>query len=216
MQGAKLNPSLISALVERWRPETHTFYIPSGEATITLQDVAYQLGLPVKGHAITGTGEDNWFLLGRELLELTRLIWRAVQFVRAHILRIIGGILMPDKSRGVLRCRTLDWPIVSGIFNYSSTKMISSCGHHIMIHKLAYVFHHNFFRGARLDVQCAIDKLGDGRVASYGSSYAPVSLCSAHSATTGKFGLLAPPYSTRENKCQLGDTSFYVDNAMGG
>ncbi|KAL4295304.1 hypothetical protein GQ457_12G007260 [Hibiscus cannabinus] len=73
-----------------------------------------------------------------------------------------------------------------------------------------------FSGGAHLDVQCAIDKLCVGRVTSCGSGYATVSLCSAHFATTIKFGLLAPHHSTKENKCQLGVPPFYVDNAMGG
>ncbi|RYR25313.1 hypothetical protein Ahy_B02g059008 [Arachis hypogaea] len=37
--------SLITVYVERWRPETHTFYLLLDECTITLQDVAYHLGL---------------------------------------------------------------------------------------------------------------------------------------------------------------------------
>ncbi|RYQ84061.1 hypothetical protein Ahy_B10g102945 [Arachis hypogaea] len=41
---------LVSAFVERWHPKTHTFHMPFRECTITLQDVAYQLGLPVDGH----------------------------------------------------------------------------------------------------------------------------------------------------------------------
>ncbi|KAL6137491.1 hypothetical protein ACLB2K_062783 [Fragaria x ananassa] len=43
-----LDNSLISALVERWRRETNTFHLPVGEMTITLEDVALILGLPVE------------------------------------------------------------------------------------------------------------------------------------------------------------------------
>ncbi|RYR53554.1 hypothetical protein Ahy_A06g028728 [Arachis hypogaea] len=45
---------LILALVERWRPETHTFHLPWGEVTITLQDVAYNLGLRAHGNPVGG------------------------------------------------------------------------------------------------------------------------------------------------------------------
>jgi hypothetical protein len=45
---------LIDALVERWRPETHTFWFPCGETTITLEDVAMIMGLRADGMAVTG------------------------------------------------------------------------------------------------------------------------------------------------------------------
>ncbi|MFQ6624370.1 hypothetical protein Gotur_004307, partial [Gossypium turneri] len=61
------------ALVERWRPETHTFHLSCGECTVTLEDVALQLGLPIDGNAITGA-------------------------VRAYIMHLIGGVLMPDAN----------------------------------------------------------------------------------------------------------------------
>ena len=55
----KLDRSLLSALVDRWRPETHTFHLPCGEMAPTLQDVAMMLGLPITGDAVGPA----WYLL---------------------------------------------------------------------------------------------------------------------------------------------------------
>ncbi|MFQ6649451.1 hypothetical protein Gotur_022944, partial [Gossypium turneri] len=51
--GCKLDSKLISAFIERWRPETHTFNLPCGERTITLEDMQLQLGLSVDGPILT-------------------------------------------------------------------------------------------------------------------------------------------------------------------
>ena len=51
----------LSAFVDRWRLETHTFHLPCGEVTITMQDVAMILGLPLEGNAVTGIVQgDGW------------------------------------------------------------------------------------------------------------------------------------------------------------
>ena len=62
---------LITCLVERWRPETHTFHVPVGEMTITLQDVAIILALCIDGPAITGTCVLDVAELCGELLGVT-------------------------------------------------------------------------------------------------------------------------------------------------
>ena len=64
----ELDRGLISALVERWRQETHTFHLTIEEASITLQDTAVILGLPIHRHAVIGHGEGEWTALVWELL----------------------------------------------------------------------------------------------------------------------------------------------------
>ncbi|KAF7815931.1 serine/threonine-protein phosphatase 7 long form-like protein [Senna tora] len=119
--------ALISALVERWRPETHTFHMPMGEVTITLQDVAVQMGLPVDGEAVVGQTNLNcpdicerllgcrppeavfkfrklslrWLHQNFSQIPMNATIQQLQQYTRAYILMLIGGVLMCDKTSAV-------------------------------------------------------------------------------------------------------------------
>lgn len=52
------NQPLVSALSERWRDETHSFHFPTGEMTITLEDIARYWGLRVSGLPVSTGVED--------------------------------------------------------------------------------------------------------------------------------------------------------------
>jgi Plant mobile domain len=56
----QIDRDLISAIIERWRRETHTFHLPVDEMTVPLEDVSCLWGLPINGYPIIGFADDNW------------------------------------------------------------------------------------------------------------------------------------------------------------
>ena len=67
----EIDHCLISALVKRWWSETHTFHLPHGEMSITLEDVEVILGLPIDGEVLVGSiavEDGDWRQLCMELL----------------------------------------------------------------------------------------------------------------------------------------------------
>ncbi|RYR64324.1 hypothetical protein Ahy_A03g010455 isoform B [Arachis hypogaea] len=79
-----LDEPLVSAFIERWRPNMHTFHLPFGEYTITLEDVAYQLGLLINGQYVSGCLTDF-----ERYIDGGRLAW--VWFEE-----LLGVLLPPD------------------------------------------------------------------------------------------------------------------------
>jgi hypothetical protein len=49
-----MDSAVLTALVDRWRPETHTFHLACGETTVTLQDITMTLGLPLDDTLVCG------------------------------------------------------------------------------------------------------------------------------------------------------------------
>ena len=64
----QLDHALITAFVKRWCLETHTFHLPHGEMTITLQDVEVIVGLPIEGEAMIGPTKRTWTNVCVEML----------------------------------------------------------------------------------------------------------------------------------------------------
>ncbi|XP_052490722.1 protein MAIN-LIKE 2-like [Gossypium raimondii] len=126
IQYTVLRFDLLSALVERWHSETHTFYFPCGECTVTLEDVALQLGLSIDGSPVTGLsaftdldalcyqllgdspGDSESYFFGLQFtwlkakygqLSATATEGELMCAARAYIMHIIGGEIMPDNDK---------------------------------------------------------------------------------------------------------------------
>ena len=113
-----LDASLLSALVDRWRPETYTFHFRWGEMTVTLQDVSFLTGLPIRGEPLVpGPPGADWKArleqrFGQPLPEGARGVPRAWlrqfsecpqgsphevvrTYIVAYLLQLFGWVLFP-------------------------------------------------------------------------------------------------------------------------
>ncbi|XP_061341980.1 serine/threonine-protein phosphatase 7 long form homolog [Gastrolobium bilobum] len=146
MRRLPIDHRLITALVERWRPETHTFHMPVGEMTLTLQDVEAILGLRTEGRVVSGFTHANWEdvilqYMGRSPLEddldggNLKMSWLThhwghwathsgthegqIRYTRAYLMRLFGGFLLCDKSSSVVGCRYTQ--LLDGDFEETNT-----------------------------------------------------------------------------------------------
>nr|XP_016433597.1 PREDICTED: serine/threonine-protein phosphatase 7 long form homolog [Nicotiana tabacum] len=111
----QLDWSLITTLIERWRPETHTFHLPTGEAIITLEDVQVLYGLRVDGLAVAlPQPQGEAALRGGSRVSMTAIrehmevlhpditgeieAIHIERYTRLALLLLFGGVLFPNTS----------------------------------------------------------------------------------------------------------------------
>ncbi|KAL4364893.1 hypothetical protein AHAS_Ahas07G0051600 [Arachis hypogaea] len=100
---------LLAVLVERWRPETHTFVLSVGEVTVTLEDVTHIFGLPIDGEPVSGwTDSSSDFVQSHSMAIFERepVLSHAEpldteesirRYVRCQIFCMLGSTLFTDK-----------------------------------------------------------------------------------------------------------------------
>ncbi|KAI5000306.1 hypothetical protein ZWY2020_004895 [Hordeum vulgare] len=135
----QLDKALITALVERWRPETHSFHLASGEMTVTLQDVAMLFALPIDGRPVCSSTDHDYGQMVLDCLghdprgqsmpgkSFLHYKWLKKHFyelpegvddhtvqrhVRAYILSLLCGVLFPD---GTGRMSLIYLPLIADL-----------------------------------------------------------------------------------------------------
>ncbi|MBA0592001.1 hypothetical protein Gorai_008989, partial [Gossypium raimondii] len=82
-------------------------------------DVALQLNLPVDGSAVTGS-----VVVGGCYLDDTSNALEREQHAQAFILRLIGGVLEPNKSRNLVHLRKVSFIVYVTVEMYESDRVI--------------------------------------------------------------------------------------------
>ena len=105
--GREIDHGLITALMKRWQLETHTFYMPHGEVTITLQDMEVLLRLPVDGEAITRSTQKVWWDVCQDFLGFVPINDETKQLTSQRIvikrlLEQVAGPLPPNTEEDQL------------------------------------------------------------------------------------------------------------------
>ncbi|CDP03974.1 unnamed protein product [Coffea canephora] len=138
----QVNHGLITALVERWRQETHTFHLPvMGEATVTLQDVEVLWGLPVDGLPVTLIHVKRSPLQRKHLVQEVLGFWPEDNCFREGRLKMssmyarLGTQLPPDAPDEMVRqyARMCILILLGGLL------FADSCGNVVSLNWLDYV-----------------------------------------------------------------------------
>ncbi|XP_072062303.1 serine/threonine-protein phosphatase 7 long form homolog [Arachis hypogaea] len=148
---------MINALIERWRPETHTFHFPVGECAVTLEDVAMILGLPTNGLPVTEPTMSCFEALEAECLHqfgvaprktecrgsFIKLTWfrglrdRIVlnnvehiqMYVKCHIMLLFGTVMFGDKASSAVHWKFL--PLLRNFHQIIQFSWGSACLAHL-------------------------------------------------------------------------------------